>query len=43
MLDKNVEEIIKKERCEIIRGLLMDLAQMDKRNEERILTMYLKY
>ena len=42
-MNKEVLRIVTKEDPEIIRGLLLDLVQMDKRNEERLLLVYLKY
>ena len=42
-MDKEVLKIINKEIPMIHKNILIDLCQMDKRNEERILELYQKY
>lgn len=42
-MNKEVERIIMKECNEIHRALLLELCQMDSRNEDRILELYNKY
>lgn len=42
-MDPEVEKIIRKENGEVLRGILLDLVEMDYKNEERILILYHKY
>lgn len=42
-MDNRVKRIINKESNEIHKCLLLDLIQMDRKNEERILLLYQKY
>lgn len=42
-MDKQVKRIILKEPDSVIRGLLLDLVQMEKKNEERVKILYHKY
>lgn len=34
--------VIKKEPEKVVRGILLDLVQMDKKNEDRIMILYHK-
>jgi len=39
---KDIFQIIEKESDEVLKNVLIDLIQMDKRNEERFLLLYAK-
>lgn len=42
-MDKQVLKIIEKEDPEVIKNILIDLVQLDKKNGDRILVLYHKY
>lgn len=41
-MNKFVKRVIEKEPEKVVRGILMDLVQMDKKNEERVKILYHK-
>jgi len=41
-MNKQVENIILKEPDTVIRGILLDLVGIDKKNEERVMLLYHK-
>ena len=43
MINKQVLRIIERENKDILRNILIDLCQQDKRNESRIEELYNKY